>query len=110
MAGHVLAATGLCMATSPDAQPPVYATGSACDEHVPADTGGGAITKHHCPGEEPTPQARMADLPAPQPLALPPAAGIQVVGPVADRLVQAVPDHAVPPPPLYARLRQRLRL
>lgn len=109
MAGHVLAATGLCMAPAPEAPAPVHQSGAACEDHGLADTGA-PVVKHHCPGEEPTPQARSADLPAPQPVAVVATVSFLTVDPAADRLVQAIPEHAVPPPPLFARLQQRFRL
>lgn len=110
LAGHALAATGLCMVTSPDAPAVVHEAGTACAEHGPAvSPGGSSGVKHHCPADEPTPQGRSVDLPAPQPIALVASLGFQRIDPAAERLVQATPAHAVPPPQLYTRL-QRLRL
>jgi hypothetical protein len=107
LAGHALAATGLCLVTAPDAPAVVHESSAGCAEHQPVDPAPGV--KHHCPAEEPTPQARSVDLPAPQFAAAIASVFFYVVDPVADRLPQAVPGHEVPPPPLYARL-QRLRL
>lgn len=110
VAGHALAATGLCMVTSQEAPAAVHEAGAACADHGPAGSPGGSSgVKHHCPADEPTPQGRSVDLPAPQPIALVASLGFQRVDAAAERLVQAIPAHAVPPPQLYARL-QRLRL
>ena len=107
MAGQALAATGLCLVTVPDAPATIHESSAGCAEHGPTDPATGV--KHHCPAEEPSPQARSVDLPAPQPIAAVASIFVYFVEPVADGLPQAVPDHEVPPPPLYARL-QRLRL
>lgn len=107
LAGQALAATGLCLVTSPDSPATVHESSAGCAEHQPTDPAPGV--KHHCPAEEPSPQARSIDLPAPQPVAAVAAVFFYLVDPVADCLPQAVPDREVPPPPLYARL-QRLRL
>jgi hypothetical protein len=107
LAGQALAATGLCLVTVPDAPATVHEASAGCAEHQPIDPASGA--KHHCPAEEPSPQGRAGELPAPQPVAAVAALSFYVIAPVADRLPQAAPGHAAPPPPLYARL-QRLRL
>ena len=109
LAGHVLAATGLCVVTSPDSAAAVHEAGTSCAEHAPADAGQ-AHVKHHCPAEEPSPQARSVDLPAAQPVAVVDTSYFHFVDALSDRLPQASAGHEVPPPPpLYARL-QRLRL
>lgn len=108
LAGHALAAAGLCIVTVPDAPAAVHQSSAGCVEHQPADPVSGV--KHHCPAEEPSPQARSVDLPAPQPVAAVSSVVFYLVEPVGDRLPQADSGHEVPPPPpLYARL-QRLRL
>ena len=107
LAGQALAASGLCVVTVPDAPAAVHESSAGCVEHQPTESAPGA--KHHCPAEDPSPQARSVDLPAPQPVAAVASIFFYIVDPVADRLPQAVHDHQVPPPPLYVRL-QRLRL
>jgi len=109
LAGHVLAATGLCVVTSPDAAATVHESSAGCAEHAPAEPGHGPGAKHHCPAEEPSPQARSVDLPAAQPVAAAASVCNLLAAPLESRLLQATPDHHVSPPPLYARL-QRLRL
>ena len=109
LTGHVLAATGLCVVTPPDAPATIHESSAGCAEHLPAEPGHGTAVKHHCPAEEPSPQARAVDLPAAQPVAAVASVYFHLAAPLEDRLLQATPDHQVPPPPLYARL-QRLRL
>lgn len=109
LAGHALAATGLCVVTSPDAAAAIHESSAGCAEHAPADPGHGPGVKHHCPAEEPSPQARSVDLPAAQPVAAAPSVSSYLAAPLENRLLQATFDRQVPPPPLYARL-QRLRL
>jgi hypothetical protein len=107
MAGQVLAATGLCLVTVPDAPATIHESSAGCAEHQPTDPVTGV--KHHCPAEEPSPQARSVDLPAPLAVAAVASVVVYLVEPVAGRLVATVSDNEAPPPPLYARL-QRLRL
>lgn len=109
LAGHVLAASGLCVVTSPDAAATVHEASAGCPEHSSAGQGHGSAVKHHCPAEEPSPQARSVDLPTAQPVAAVASVYSGLVAPLEGRLLQATPDHQVPPPSLYARL-QRLRL
>jgi hypothetical protein len=109
LAGHVLAATGLCMVTSRDAPAVVHDAGTPCQEHAPADPARGSGLKHHCPADEPTPQARAIDLPAAQPVAAIASVLVRPLASAPDRAAGAGPDPQVPPPPLYERLR-RLRL
>ncbi|MGB2818252.1 MAG: hypothetical protein WBA53_07335 [Burkholderiaceae bacterium] len=110
LAGHVLAATGLCVVTAPGEPAQMHESSAACPEHGPqAGQGHGSTVKHHCPAEEPSPQSRSADLPVAQPVAAIASVHTYLLDPPVGRLLQPTPDHQVPPPPLYARL-QRLRL
>lgn len=108
LAGHVLAATGLCAVTSA-APATLFDSDAVCSEHAPSDPGHAPAAKHHCPADEPTPQARSVDLPATQFVVAVAFITFHPVDLAAVRLPQAIVDHDVPPLLLYARL-QRLRL
>lgn len=106
LAGHALAASGLCVITSPDAPATTHEASAGCDEHMPVEPGTGV--KHHCPADEPSPQTRSVDLPASQAVAAIDATPFQWTA-VATRASTAWVDRDVPLPSLYARL-QRLLL
>jgi hypothetical protein len=110
LTGNVLAAAGLCVVKSPDHAAAMQAAAGqvACPDHVP-DIPELGSSGHLCPAEDPTPQTRSVDLPAPQlhaALTLSLAYPVQSVSALEPPVVAERP---VPPPPLYARL-QRLRL
>jgi hypothetical protein len=109
LAGHVLAATGLCVVTSPKSPGAVHEASVACAEHSTSGPDHAPAVQHHCPVEEPTAQARSVDLPAPQLAAAVASIVLSVVDPVVAGLTSERIAPEAPPPPLYVRL-QRLRL
>jgi hypothetical protein len=109
LAGHALAATGLCAVPTPQPPPALQDAVVLCEEHTATGVDRAPAVKHHCPAEEPTPQGRSVDLPAPQQAAVVASVAFLVVDAGATRLAPALFATDVPPPPLYARL-QRLRL
>jgi hypothetical protein len=116
LTGNVLAAAGLCAVRAPTdggmaAQVAVdEADSPPCSEHV-ADAVGPRSTdsKHHCPTEDPSAQARTVDLPSPQLMAA--FAAVLLHWTDAARQPTALHSDNDPAEPrsLYARL-QRLRL
>lgn len=104
-AGNVLAAAGLCVLKAPPAVP---ATSDApCPQHLVGE-GPSMPTAQHCPADDPSAQARTADLPTAQVLA---AAAVTPFGSFAvpAPTFELRADTGSPQRPLYARL-QRLQL
>lgn len=105
LAGHALAAAGLCVVAAPDA-PATHAAAAGCAEHPQSEPAPGV--KHLCAADDPTPQARSVDVPAAQIVAAIDTSAFHWTPPVV-REAGPIEAREVPPPPLYARL-QRLRL
>jgi hypothetical protein len=109
LAGHALAATGLCAIRVPELPMPAPVTGAACPEHAVPATEEGQSARHHCPAEEPSPQVRVVDLPTAQSVAMAISVLSYAVDPASEFEPPTALDRQAPPRPLYARL-QRLRL
>ena len=106
VSGNVLAAAGLCALKAPPAAK--TATEVPCPQHLFDDASTPAPTAQHCPADDPSAQARTADLLGAQLIA-----AIAVM-PFVSAVVQAPPlelraDTGSPQRPLYARL-SRLQL
>src|SRR5512134_3978799 len=102
-AGNVLAAAGLCVLKAPPAVP---ATSDApCPQHLIGEAPP-APTEQHCPADDPSAQARAADLPTAQVLA---AAAVIPFGSFAvpAPALKLRADPGSPHRPLYARLQRR---